>query len=964
MEPIVESEAISEKNGLRELTSWRRAGFVALLLLSGFCGISYEVLYARILGNFIGDQFAVSSSILLTFMLGIGVGTLCAHRLWRWLWLIEGAIGICGAAFALGTKTLDNWLYATAPLHGTLAGAMLVCFALLSVPSFLIGCSLPLFAGYLGRFSGGPVFARAYMVYNFGAALTVLAIEFWLLRQLGVRATVLAISVLNGLVSVSLFFGYRELRDEPAMASAPLSLPRRQLLALVIASVASAIFQLLMVKVGECFLGPFRETFALVLALVLGGIAIGSLLTRRWRVSFGWVLLGGVLGLAWFLAGFEWVARGYAWVHPAALDSAVGRVLHRAVALGLLMGVPAVAFGAAIPALLSECGNVARDSGKLLCLSSLANAAGFLLMAFVLHRNLDYGVLILVVAGLAGLSVLVYARFRGRLALVAAGLMAAVIGLHHFRWDENLLYLSFNSFTSLEELDSARQRSKSIEKFRGAQDVFSLNHAGGDVQFIINGYLSMWLNLPAEKIVGAFPAMFAPRTDRALVLGVGSGLTAGTAACLFDRLDCVEISQTVLKNQWRMAAYNFDIASRRNVRFVLDDGIHFMKLCREQYPLIINTVTSPRYFSSSKLYTVDFLESVRRCLAPDGVYVTWIDSRIGPRGLDIILKTIAQRFPRCALSGIWSGYFLLLCSGEPIQLRNPSVITSNAVVAGYFRSNGVPPELLPYSLLTTRTDELIGDRGAPLNTMDYPALEFEMARLDERHDESFSARLRETMDLSDVARALEPKLRFKVVDLALLSLCFYDDTAIFLRHCALAGEQMEDFPEKFRLAKLNYYTELAPLANTAKAYHDLGSELLAQGRFQDTIQAEQKALALDPEIDYAHFNLGVCYEKARKYDLALANYLEESRLDPDDVRVWFSRGRVHFKLRQYEQALKLLHRAIAEEDQPEFHFLLSQVLEATGQKTEAEKEFQRGLTFGIKPAVKAARKRQGETADF
>lgn len=56
-----------------------------LLLLSGFAGISYEVLHGRLLGNLIGDQFAVSASVLITFLLGSGLGSAWAYRLWRWL---------------------------------------------------------------------------------------------------------------------------------------------------------------------------------------------------------------------------------------------------------------------------------------------------------------------------------------------------------------------------------------------------------------------------------------------------------------------------------------------------------------------------------------------------------------------------------------------------------------------------------------------------------------------------------------------------------------------------------------------------------------------------------------------------------------------------------------------------------------------------------------------------------------
>ena len=96
--------------------SQQRTLFPFMLLASGFCGISYEILYGRILGNLIGDQFIVSASILLTFLLGIGLGGYFAHRLWAHLWLLEAGIGVYGALFAVSSGLLDALLYSDLPL--------------------------------------------------------------------------------------------------------------------------------------------------------------------------------------------------------------------------------------------------------------------------------------------------------------------------------------------------------------------------------------------------------------------------------------------------------------------------------------------------------------------------------------------------------------------------------------------------------------------------------------------------------------------------------------------------------------------------------------------------------------------------------------------------------------------------------------------------------------------------------
>src|SRR4051812_46283311 len=713
-------------------SSLRAAGFSILLVISGFCGISYEVLYGRILSNFVGDQFAISTSILLTFMAGIGVGALHAHRFWRWLWLIEGAIGACAATAVLRQAQIETWFYAHPGMSQNVAGSMAFCLAVLAIPSFLIGCSLPLFASYLRNFTEHSVFGKAYMVYNFGAALTVLAVEFVLLQKLGIRQTVLMMAGLNGMVSLALLICFGRVRGRDESGESHISIPGNHLAALVLASIASAVFQLLMVKTAECFLGPFRQTFALVLAVVLLGIAIGSALASRIRLSFGWWMVIALGGLAWLAGGFEWTTGRYAFYHDAAAAHSVGIVLLKFSVLFALMGVPAIAFGALIPALLKESDSVAKDSGKLLFVSSLANAFGFLLMAFVLHRLLDYGWILITVAGLAALSAMLYARLVFGMAFVSAGLFALCVALFQVRWDEQLLYVGYDRFRSVPELKEARGYLKVPERFKGHQDVFSLNHLQTDTHFFINGYISIALNSPAEKIVGAFPALFAPRLDRALVLGVGSGATCGTAARLFEKVDAVEINPVVLKNFYRMREHNFNLASRTNVQFFLDDGVHFTKTCREKYPLIINTVTAPIYFSSSKLYTLEFLREIRRCLVSDGVYVTWVDGRIGDRGLDIILNTVKQSgFKSCALGGIKAGYFLLLCSDSPVHLRQPDLLAAQSVVSTYFRGEGVMPEFLPYGLLSTKAFDLIIDPEAPVNTMDKPALEFQMAALDD-----------------------------------------------------------------------------------------------------------------------------------------------------------------------------------------------------------------------------------------
>jgi hypothetical protein len=224
-------------------------------------------------------------------------------------------------------------------------------------------------------------------------------------------------------------------------------------------------------------------------------------------------------------------------------------------------------------------------------------------------------------------------------------------------------------------------------------------------------------------------------------------MTAGTVGVLFDSTDAVEINRAVFDNVHRMAKYNFNMTGRRAFRRVLDDGIRFTRVSHDTYSLILNTVTSPIYFSASKLYTRDFLESVRTHLTPDGVYVTWVDARVGDRGMDILLNTLSESFSSCWLTALQRSYFLLVCSNVPVRLAHPELVAEHKEVADYFRSADFGPDELPYTLLSTHVLDFVGDKSAPINTLDYPALEFEMARKRGWGFPKFVERVREWAEL-------------------------------------------------------------------------------------------------------------------------------------------------------------------------------------------------------------------------
>lgn len=477
------------------------------------------------------------------------------------------------------------------------------------------------------------------------------------------------------------------------------------------------------------------------------------------------------------------------------------------------------------------------------------------------------------------------------------------------RWNEDLLYISYTNFRDRGDLQQALKTSVMPEKFKGYQDVFAINWVEGEPYFFINGYNSIPLNNPSERIVGAVSSYYAPRTAEALVLGLGSGATASVVGQLFAQTDVVEINPVVRENLFRMRQWNFNIESNPQVHIVVDDAIHYTRAVQKQYDLILNTVTTPLYFSSSKLYTRDFFSVVKQRLKDDGVYVTWMDARVGDKGVDIILNTIKSTFRHCALLYIKSSYFLLIASDHPVYARDlPQFAPGNAAYDSLLADKGIVPEWLKYQLISADVLPLLGGEDLLLNEADFPALEFEMARLSGRGIADFKARLRASMDVHGLQSALGHTSAQYPAELVWHTDWMLGDASFTRRWQALAAG--ESFNTALHAVQQQHYQHLLAAHAGVDVLHRFAYRLMHFGQYGDALPVLQHVLELDPAHDDSHFNMAACYEYLGQYDAALRHYRMEALVDPADDDVPYRLGRVYVKMKQYRAAVVQLQHAI------------------------------------------------------
>lgn len=174
----------------------------AIFVLSGFAALIYQVAWQRALFSIYGLDAQSVTVVVTAFMLGLGVGSLAGGwvaarpRVDRLAVFALVEAGIC----AYGVASLDLFAWAGA-LTGPVgpAAVFLATFALLLLPTALMGATLPLLVGHEALRLGnvGRSLSTLYFANTFGGALAAIATGVLLLRSLGLQGTVLTAAAMN-----------------------------------------------------------------------------------------------------------------------------------------------------------------------------------------------------------------------------------------------------------------------------------------------------------------------------------------------------------------------------------------------------------------------------------------------------------------------------------------------------------------------------------------------------------------------------------------------------------------------------------------------------------------------------------------------------------------------------------------------------------------------------------------------
>jgi spermidine synthase len=672
-----------------------RWGIYACFFLSGATAIVFEVLWSRQFVTVFGNSSYAIGIVLCAYMAGLGLGGLLGGRLADRITqraAVYGVVQAVVAACALAIPPALGWLRLVVPTLPALSPDSLLVstlarfglsFAILVVPCFLMGMTLPLLARAVTESdrSIGSRIGVLYCINTLGAAFGCLAVGFWMADTLSLRETNLVAVGVNFLVAIVALVLSRPIARAtipapaeenqfeltPPKGSEPVVPGSLLLTVAFLNGLAGLACEVLWIRY-MAFLISSTYVFPTILCIYLLGMGLGGLvygLLARWirRPARVLALVEVLLALS-VPATFTASALVFAGGPPPPLEP-------RDMAL-VTVFLPTVLMGIAFPLLCAIYGRhvqtLGRRTGVLLAVNTAGTVLGSLLPIFVLVPMLGVQMSLLLVSmlyGVMGLALLAcpattarcFTKTNGaapnrRLAAQVAIIYAVALFMFFTRVPSNLCQRVFLAtyFDLAKHTDILFYREG-----RTGTAVVTRNRANNCKTVYINAVSEVPLLYPHQlcfKMIGDLAPMLHPNPDEVLMICFGGGVAAGATSCLPEvkHLTIVDLESSVVEAAKLISKENNGLLANPKAHIVIDDGRNYIMTSRRKWPVIVSDSTHPKTGDSWVLYTQEFYRLVHEHLTDDGVFVEWVPThQLHTAEFKIIVRTFQSVFPHASL---------------------------------------------------------------------------------------------------------------------------------------------------------------------------------------------------------------------------------------------------------------------------------------------------------------------------
>lgn len=740
--------------------------FLLAAACSGCAALLNQVMWSRLLSLVFGSTIEAVSVVTAIFMAGLALGSATGPRLvarrsaaeaTRLYSRIELAIGGSAILLAFILPALET-------LRANIGAApvWLLAVVLLLLPAGLMGTTLVVQTHVVSSASDQAAGSRTagllFAANTFGAVLGAYGSVMLLVPALGVRKTILVAAALN--VAAALLGrvpakkatessagskGEPSPSAAPAVAGGSRSAAAPVMFALFIAGFAGLANEVAWTRAFILVAGPTVHAFAFVLGAIVFGLAAGALIASSLLPFLANPRFAFVLVQAGVAVACGHVLRTLASM-PLLYGEEVRRLVEQPEAIvglqasrSLVLLLPAAGLsGALFPLglrLLRNHFSMPQAMGFGSALNTLgailgASLAGFVLLPEIgLDRTLRFAGL---ASALSALLVALHCRFTLRMVGLAAasGAMAAIFTSPAF--DKELFaggvykYSAYDPDLSVEDV---LRRGELVSYAEGRAANVSVKRIGASYSLAVDGKVDATTggDMLTQRLLAHVPFLVSAKPDNALVIGLGSGVTAAAALTHApSSVTAVEISPDVVDAARRFFAdANLRVLENPKLRLVVGDARQHVLATRDLYDVIISEPSNPWMAGVSALFTREFFEAVRSRLAAGGVFCQWGHLyNMSEADLATLLATFKDVFPAAAVFVISEADILIVGGDVPPALnaaRLASVVESARADLAASGLNVASLASIPVVPLKN-LEAWLG--GAPRHTDDAPVLDF------------------------------------------------------------------------------------------------------------------------------------------------------------------------------------------------------------------------------------------------
>jgi spermidine synthase len=751
----------------------------------------------RMLTITFGTTVFAASTVITVFMGGLAIGSFYFGR-WvdksagesntlKLYAILEGGIGLYCFFTPWAFTNLDilyGHIYRLAGINFYLFSFIrfLLSFAVLLIPTVLMGATLPVISKYyvthrekLGRGIG-----TLYGLNTLGAVIGVLLTAFILIPFVGVRAALLTAVFLNLGIAFSMYFmasseaGLSGALEKPSPPKRKKKVYRAEAQAVAGAGylsflvpaafaasgLASLAYEVSWFRILSMTIGNTVYAFSVMLAIFLMGLALGSyfisffidrIKDRLRAFAFMEIFIGlSVVALIPLFGKLPVTFLGF--LTHVGFDFWGFQAVNFLTAFVAII-FPTLLMGATFPLVVrvmtDDLGCLGRNVGSLYAVNTLGGVAGAFLAGFFFIPLIGVQTTIISMAVLnivAGAALLFASPYAPALLKRGVAFGALILVLASFflpSWDRTLLtsgvylyagrYMEF--FKKGEFTTRLRERNEIVYYNEGITGTTAVIRRPDNLVMSVNGkgIADIKKDTFTHTLLGVLPFMLHPEPRSALLVGLGSGVTLGAMERFpLEEIEAVEIAPEVVDASRLFADYNYNAIEDSRLKLIIDDGRTYLSYADNHYDVIVSQPSVPWMSGAANLYTREFYEAAKKSLKPGGIICQWIQAyNMEPDDMKTLIRTFQEVFPHATLWIYDVGNIFLIGSIDPLVIPYDTLVErfDDPSIRGMVEKIGIGSLEMFVGGFTMDEGTLMKFvAGVPLNTDIRPRIEFSAPR--------------------------------------------------------------------------------------------------------------------------------------------------------------------------------------------------------------------------------------------